>query len=146
MIDVLLKQDDELLDREINSSFSTLRRTVLHMWSAEFVWLQRLQLEEQPVGMEKTFTGNFEQACTEWQDCSEVVKQFVARQFDDKGFEHVIQYYNSEKKSFKTPVGTILQQIFNHGTYHRGQLVTMMHQANINPIPNTDFITFARGK
>jgi len=34
--------------------------------------------------------------------------------------------------------------VFNHSTYHRGQLVTMMRQLGETNVPVTDFIAFAR--
>jgi uncharacterized damage-inducible protein DinB len=54
----------------------------------------------------------------------------------------VLQYYTRQKKSFKTPVSGVLLHIFNHATYHRGQLVTMLRQAGEKKIPGTDMITF----
>jgi uncharacterized damage-inducible protein DinB len=32
----------------------------------------------------------------------------------------------------------------NHGTYHRGQLVTMFRQLGLEEIPSTDLMTFAK--
>jgi len=142
IIDVLLTLEPELLDKEIVSSFSSVKQTVYHVWGAEFIWLQRLQLEEQPVWIQKVFKGTFEEACADWQRVSEVLAQFVARQYDDKSFEHIFQYYNSEKKSFKVPVGLTLNHVFNHGTYHRGQLVTMLRQLGVTHLPSTDFFAF----
>jgi uncharacterized damage-inducible protein DinB len=34
--------------------------------------------------------------------------------------------------------------VFNHGTYHRGQLVTMLRQVGVTEIPQTDYIAFVR--
>lgn len=145
IIDTLLAiEDEEVLDKQVNSSFPSLRATVYHMWTAEFVWLQRLELTEQPVWIGKEFKGTFQEACHDWQRVSEVMLQFIERQYDDRGLEHVLQYYNSQKKSFKTPVYQILMHAFNHATYHRGQLITMMRELGIEKIPNTDFITFVR--
>ncbi len=144
IIDVLLKLDDEMLDQAVESSFPSLRATVYHIWSAEFVWLQRLQLTENPVWLDKTFKGSFPEACDDWQKVSETFINFIERKYDDKALEHVMQYYNSEKKSFKNPEYVTLMQAFNHATYHRGQLITMMRQLNIPSVPNTDFITFFR--
>lgn len=142
IIDVLLKLSDEKLEQIIVSSFPSLKDTVYHMWSAEFIWLQRLELTEQPVWIEDSFGGSFAEACADWQKVSQVVIDFVSRQYDDRAFEHILQYYSRQKKSFKTPVAGVLQQIFNHSTYHRGQLVTMLRQAGVKKIPNTDMLTF----
>ena len=140
----MLKLEDEKLDKEIISSFPSLRDTAYHIWGAEFLWLQRLQLTEQPVYMPYIFKGTFEEACTDWQQVLQVLIDFISGQYDDKGLEHVFQYYNSEKKSFKNSVCEALQHVFNHSTYHRGQLVTMLRQLGLEKIPETDFTAFLR--
>jgi uncharacterized damage-inducible protein DinB len=40
----------------------------------------------------------------------------------------------------------VLHHIFNHSTYHRGQLVTMLRQLGSKDIPATDFIAFVKKK
>ena len=98
LIDTILKLDTSLPEQELVSSYPTIKLTVSHIWSAEYIWLQRLLLVEQPVWIEKVFTGSFEEACAEWLKVSEEILGFVERQFDDKGLEHVVQYYSTEKK------------------------------------------------
>jgi len=44
------------------------------------------------------------------------------------------------------PVYQMLQHVFNHATYHRGQLVTMLRQLGQDKIPDTDFYTYCRLK
>jgi len=144
IIDVMLKLDDEKLDKEIENSFPSLRATAYHIWGAEFLWLQRLQLTEQPVYMPYIFKGTFEEACNAWQQTSQVLIDFIERQYNDKALEHVFQYYNMEKQSFKNAVYEALQHVFNHSTYHRGQLVTMLRQVGVEKIPATDFTAFLR--
>ncbi|HTM65492.1 MAG TPA: DinB family protein [Flavipsychrobacter sp.] len=144
IIDTLLQLDEEQIDQKIESSFPTIRKTVYHAWSAEYIWLQRLQLAEQPIWIEGVFNGSFEQGCMLWQDVSLELRKFVGDQYEDKSFSHVLQYYDRKKQSFKTPVCDVLMHLFNHATYHRGQLITMMRQCGVRKVPGTDFITFAR--
>jgi uncharacterized damage-inducible protein DinB len=143
LIDVLQKLDNEQLDAEIPSSFPSIRKTIYHLWSAEDIWLQRLLLAEQPVWAESVFEGNFDEAVGKWQDASAGLLAFVEKQYNDESFRHILQYYNLKKISFKVPVSTVLMQVFNHATYHRGQLVTMLRQAGVKKIPGTDFHIFS---
>jgi uncharacterized damage-inducible protein DinB len=143
LIDVLLKQNEELLDMEIASSFNSLRKTVYHIWGAEDIWLKRLLLAENPVWLPDSFIGSFSEACVEWQQCSKDIQKFIEKQFDDRAFEHVFQYY-SKQQSHKQQVYITLLHVFNHATYHRGQLVTMLRQAGVNKIPGTDMALFAK--
>lgn len=143
MIDVMLKPEDGFVDKQIISSFPSIRTTVYHCWAAEYIWLQRLQLVENPVWIAGDFKGTFDAACKEWRKVSESLARFTAKQRDDQAFTHVLQYYDRSKVSHKTPVFQVLQHVFNHSTYHRGQLVTMLRQLTLKDIPATDFIAFA---
>lgn len=146
-IKALLKLDDELLEQEMVSSFPTIRKTVSHMWSAEDIWLQRLALTEQPVWAERAFEGDFQEMCERWEGTSKGLLDFVERQYSEHAFEHVLQYYNLKKQSAKVPVYVALTQVLNHGTYHRGQLVTMMRQVGVKKVPASDFHIFkTKGK
>jgi len=146
IIDALLKLEEGAVDKEMISSFPSVRRTVIHIWSAEYIWLQRLQLAEHPVWIEAEFNGAFEEACMQWQQVSASFVQFVEKQYDDRAFEHVLQFYDRQKVSCKMAVYHVLQHVFNHATQHRGQLITMLRQCGATKIPQTDYIVFARGK
>jgi uncharacterized damage-inducible protein DinB len=54
-----------------------------------------------------------------------------------------ISYSNSQGDSFSNIVGDILVHVFNHGTYHRGQIAQLLRGKSIDP-PGTDYITFKR--
>jgi len=145
-IDAMLKLDDGLTNKEVTSSFPSVLATVCHTWAAEFIWLQRLQLAEHPQWVGSDFTGTFEEACSHWQQVSADLAKFVEKQHGDSAFQHVLQYYDRAKVSHKTPVYHVLHHIFNHSTYHRGQLVTMLRQLGSKDIPATDFIAFVKKK
>jgi uncharacterized damage-inducible protein DinB len=144
IIETLMGLDGEQSDREITSSFPSVRKTVCHVWSAEYIWWQRITLVEHPVWAESAFTGSLAEACQNWQDASAKLVAFVEKQFDDRALTHVFQYYDLKKNSHKSPVYLVLQHVFNHSTYHRGQLVTMLRQVGVKKIPQTDFIAYAR--
>ena len=40
----------------------------------------------------------------------------------------------------------IVMQVMNHGTYHRGQIVTLLRQLGATDLPSTDFVRFANGE
>lgn len=144
IVSALLKLKPEKLDMEIASSFNTIRKTAYHSWGAEFVWLQRMQLVENWIYVGNDLHVPLKEACEKWLQTGENLKAFIQKQFDDTSFEHVFQYYDSEKVSFKQPVGLTLIHVFNHATYHRGQIITMLRQAGETKIPYTDFMGFVR--
>ena len=143
--DVLKKLPEAQLDHETGSSFGSLRKTAYHMWDIESLWYQRLHLTEQAVKPTVSFDGSFAEACGLWQQQSQSLLDWVKKASPVK-LEHVVAYYDTRKQYCKSTVIEILMQVFNHATFHRGQLVTMLRQAGINKIPVTDYSEFTKGR
>ena len=136
---------DDRIDREIVSSFSSIKKTVLHMLDAESIWWQRIKLNEKIKVPSEDFNGTISelfkilgQQSAEWKDWVDHASETQ--------LQHVFAYQNSKKEQFKQPVYEMILHLFNHGTYHRGQLVTMLRQSGVEKIPATDFIVFCRKK
>nr|WP_242692179.1 DinB family protein [Aridibaculum aurantiacum] len=144
MVDVILSLPPELQVQEVFSSFNSLHLTLSHMWYAESIWWQRLKLVENP---QKIAVDVLEVEAT----CNGLLKQ--SRQWEEwvnksteAALAHEFVYRNSKKEQFKQPVSQVLLHMFNHATYHRGQLVTMLRNLGVEKIPSTDFIEFSRRK
>ena len=135
---------EEQINKEIVSSFPSVYKTVLHLMEVENVWWQRLQLVEQttPPGW---FTGNFTELSKKLLELSQQWESWV-QNANEANINHVFAWYNLKKEYFKEPVYKMLLHLFNHQTFHRGQLITMFRQSGLDKIPPTDFIVFCRKK
>ena len=129
----------------IPSSFPSLYKTVLHMWDAESIWWQRLKLQERVIRPGENFTGTMDELIAQLLQQNKQWLEWM-NSASDHQVQHVFQYQNTKRESFKQPVYQMLLHLFNHGTYHRGQLVTMLRQLGIEKIPQTDFIVWSRRK
>lgn len=145
LLDIILALPEEQQMQELPSSFRSLYSTVLHMWDAESVWWQRIKLQERTIFPSENFKGNMKdvangllQQSQQWHDW--------ASTSTDTMLDHVYQYYNSKREHFKQPIFQTLLHVFNHDTYHRGQLVNMLRQLGIEKIPPTDFSVWSRKK
>ena len=58
MVDWLKSKPQELMEREIPSSYPTLRETLLHIWGAEEIWLDRLRLLPTNTILTERFNGS----------------------------------------------------------------------------------------
>ena len=143
MTDTLLVQPTQAIDMKMISSFDSLGATVLHCWGAEDIWLQRLLLAKNPEWKPSTFNGSFEEACISWKQASRGLCTYIAG-CDDTALQAVVAFKDRKGNGYSMPACQMLHHVFNHGTYHRGQLVTMLRQAGATEIPGTDFITYAR--
>src|SRR5438876_1161828 len=58
-IESAMTKDTAIIDKEIPSSFNTLRKTLYHIWGAEQVWYKRLNGESLSHLPGSDFNGNF---------------------------------------------------------------------------------------
>ena len=111
----------------------------------ESILWQRLKLQEHVEWPGKTVNGDFENLSKELLTLSRQWNEWIS-DASELQIIHVFGYQNLKKEFFKQPVYEVLLQLFNHQTFQRGQIVTMMRQNGIEKIPATDFIVFSRGK
>ena len=54
---LLMAQDEAILNADQKSSFTTISKTVFHIWDAELIWLTRLNGDSLNDWPSKSFTG-----------------------------------------------------------------------------------------
>jgi uncharacterized damage-inducible protein DinB len=145
LLDIILALPEEKQKQEVPSSFKSLYTTILHMLHAESVWWQRMKLQERINLPMETFKGSMQELSNELIQQNRQWQQWVNTATEPM-LEHVFQYYSSKRDMYKQPVCQMILHVFNHGTYHRGQLVNMLRQLGIEKIPQTDFIVWSRKK
>jgi len=129
----------------VQSSFNSLQKTVVHMWDAESIWWQRLKLSERILRASDSFNGTFSEAAANLLQQNKQWNEWVMNA-QEHMLQHSFIYQNSKREQFKQPVYQMLLHLFNHNTYHRGQLVIMLRQVGVENIPATDFIVWSRKK
>jgi uncharacterized damage-inducible protein DinB len=135
--------DDQKLDQEIISSYPSLRKTVYHIWDAEFLWLNRLKGKSLFEWPSKNFEGTFSEAKTDMLKNNQLFIDFV-ESLDNSQILTYFEYKNIEGKKFSSAIWEAVMHCINHSSYHRGQVVTMMRQLGMTKIPATDFIAYCR--
>jgi uncharacterized damage-inducible protein DinB len=145
LLDVINQLPEEKQTQEVPSSFNSLLKTILHMWDAESIWWQRMKLSERVERPSESFTGGMKEATASMLQQNRQWHEWVAAA-QEHMLQHTFQYQTTKRELFKQPVFQMLLHVFNHGTYHRGQLVNMLRQLGVEKIPSTDFIAWARKK
>ncbi len=142
----LFESLDEARARQpIVSSFPSVHATVLHIWDAEKIWLERLNGRSPRAFPSASFQGSFAEALEGWVKQSADLAGFIAGQ-PDAFFEREIEFHNLAGIPGRLAAWQMIQHCFNHSTYHRGQLVTMARQCRLERIPATDFVEYLRQK
>lgn len=139
----ILLLPEEQLNLEMKSSFKTIHETLLHIWDVESLWWQRLKLQETVIPPSSRFEGTTRDIAAALLHQNSLWKSWVD-QASIAALSHVFLYQNTKRVQYKQPVFQALLHIFNHGTYHRGQIVTMLRELGVEKIPATDFIQWSR--
>ncbi len=143
LLETILALPEERHQQEVPGSFPSLYKTVLHTWDAESVWWQRIKLHERIIVPSENFNGTMRDISNGLLQQNQQWIEWVNHS-TEAALEHVFQYYSNKRELFKQPVWQVVLHVFNHGTYHRGQLVNILRQLGVEKIPQTDYIVFSR--
>jgi len=145
IINVVLSLTKEQQHQEITSSFCSIYDTCYHLYDAESIWWQRLQQVDKMIRQSDNKEAFMQDLTSGWQQQSKLWSDWINNASEEK-IQQTFYYQNMKKEQFEQPLYEVLLHLFNHGTYHRGQLVTMLRQLDIEKIPATDFVHWARSK
>ena len=134
---------DEQWNQNIVSSFNSIGETSLHIVSAETIWLERLNKVEAPVWLQTTYKGSKEEIMELWKSSTTGLKKFMD-EFNEANMMDILVFKRINGDRYEMPHYQVFAHIFNHSTYHRGQLVTMLRQAGFTNVGSTDKLGFYR--
>jgi uncharacterized damage-inducible protein DinB len=133
----------EVIDKETPGSFNTLKKTIYHIWDAEVIWFTRIKGLQVTHWPSENFQGTFAEALELFVQNSKELCEFI--QTKERDFlDTVIRYKNLKGVEYAQPVEEILFHVVNHGSFHRGQIITMLRALDQVELVNTDLITYLR--
>jgi uncharacterized damage-inducible protein DinB len=120
--------------KDLGNSFPSVRETLVHIAGAEWAWLRRWQ-GESPTALIPV---------VDFPTLASVKDRFAAIQRERQTFlaslteERLAQpfdYKDLAGNAYRLPLVQSMQHVVNHGTYHRGQVTTMLRQLGARPVP-----------
>ena len=115
LFSLIEKQVNKNLDKKIPSSFPSLRKTIFHIWDAEYIWFKRLEGESLREWPSKNFTGSFSEAREKISKLDKTFIEYVEAS-DSEKLSIPFSYVNTEGKSFTNPVWEAIHHCMNHST------------------------------
>ena len=141
LLDGVALLTNEQYTKPLESSFSSARDTMVHIYGAESIWTVRMH-GESPAGFPSVDSlPDVATLRAGWTTLESRLRNFVAS-LDDAGAGRVVEFKNIAGDSFTTPVWQIVQHMVNHATYHRGQVTTMVRQLGAPPPKSMDLIFY----
>ena len=132
----------EQFTKPMGSSFSSVRDTLAHICGAEWVWLERFQ-GRSPASLPDVAQYPDAASLREyWTELEGRLLNFVGN-LTQEDLNRVLEYKTLKYGVYRNPLWQSMQHLVNHGTYHRGQVTTMLRQLGAQPIP-TDLMHFYR--
>lgn len=143
MLDTIATITPEQFTRPMGSSFSSVRDTVAHLCAAERIWITRLKGEKLKELQKPDRFPDLEAARKEWAELEDELREQLAK-LGPEAVERTIEYQDLRGNDQSDVLYQILQHMVNHGTYHRGQITTMLRQMDAAPPKSVDLIAFYR--
>jgi uncharacterized damage-inducible protein DinB len=132
----LTPKSDDLLHKEVPSSFSTIVKTLNHIWATEEYWYSIIEettefdkRENVELVTAEVFNGLLNRSSL----LAELIKSLTEEELSKK-----VKIKNPWFQC-DLPKYDYLMQVINHGTYHRGQIVTIGRNIGITDASNTDY-------
>jgi uncharacterized damage-inducible protein DinB len=132
----------EQFNKPLGNSFSSVRDTLAHLYGAETIWLQRFKGESPSAFPDTSQISDIPSLRKHWDPVAADLLDYVGS-LTQADIDRVVEYKTMKFGVYSNPLWQSLQHVANHGTYHRGQITTMLRQLGAQPIL-TDLMHFYR--
>ncbi len=140
MLEAVSRLAPEPWTKDLGSSLKSVRDTVVHIASAQWIWLSRWK-GETPKGMWTAADYPTLAAVRDrWDPVREELAAFVAAQ-SEASLKAPLAYKNLKGDPMSYPLGHLMLHAVNHSTYHRGQVTTLLRQLGAQPV-STDLVVY----
>ena len=78
----------------------------------------------------------------QWAETESKLSSYV-RGLSAADLDRILEFRNVKGIVFRDQIANVLQHLANHGSYHRGQITTLLRQLGAKPV-STDMIGFYR--
>ena len=137
-----LEEDKLLHDR--GSSFRSLLDTLTHIYLAELIWLTKVTVNPDAMLADLPVPPDLPALASAWANVHAQWRDW-ARPRKAEDWAQTLALKSKMFGQMEVPYWQIVLHVVNHGSYHRGQLATMLRQAGVTP-PATDLMLFYRSK
>jgi uncharacterized damage-inducible protein DinB len=126
----------------LGSSFGSVRDTLAHVYGGEWLWLERFHSHSNSTLPDPKQFSDVASLREKWNVLESRLLEFV-RGLSQEDLNREMVYKNLKLEDFRNPLWQSLHHLANHGTYHRGQVTTLLRQLGAQPV-STDLILFYR--
>jgi uncharacterized damage-inducible protein DinB len=128
---------------DLGSSFRSVRDTLVHLYAAEWAWYSRWQGTSPTALLSPDQFPDVAALRAAWTEHEAKMRAFLD-ELGEQGIGRVLEYKLISGQPGASVFWHMLQHVVNHGSYHRGQVTTMLRQVGATPPKSMDLIAFYR--
>ncbi|SPF37818.1 conserved hypothetical protein [Candidatus Desulfosporosinus infrequens] len=132
--------ENEEFVRDLSSSFSSIRDTMVHILSAEELWLSRWMGEHGRTQLNPADFPTYNSIAERWDSLRNNYDDFLLS-LTEEALTQELSFKTLKGESHSLELWKQMLHVTNHSTYHRGQTVTMLRQLKKQP-PSLDLISY----
>ena len=140
MFEAVGKLTPEQFTKDLGSSLKSARDTVVHLVSAQWIWLSRWTGESPKAMLSAADYPTQASIREKWEPLAGQLAGFVAEQTPES-LAKPVNYKNLKGEPMSFPLGQLMLHAVNHSTYHRGQVTTLIRQLGSQPM-SSDLVVY----
>jgi uncharacterized damage-inducible protein DinB len=144
-LDAVAPLTQEQFTRDLGSSFTSVRDTLVHIYWADWAWYQIWHGTFPTSPLSTDHFTDVESIRRAWTELESKARAFLAAQAGTDA-HRVVGYTRPDGSAAAFPLAHMIQHLVNHGSYHRGQLTMMLRLLGANPPESTDLIRYHYGR
>jgi len=119
-----------------------VRDTLVHVMLVEWLWLERWHGRSPNSFPPTSDFPTLDSVRARWAEIDTDLRDYIASLTPEE-VQRVVHHKTTAGVPYSHPLWQMLQHLANHGTYHRGQITTLLRQLGAKAT-GTDLITFYR--
>lgn len=144
MLDAVDVLTPDQYTRDLASSFTSVRDTVVHIYGAEVNWYLRWVGTSPTRFPDVSEFPSLADIRSAWREHEQKVRLLVDSLASANQLDRVLRYRTFDGQEMESVFSHMLQHVVNHATFHRGQVTTMLRQLGAPAPKPQDLIRFYR--
>ncbi len=145
VLDAASQVNPDQFTAAVSSNYGSLRGTLVHTLSAEWIWRMRFDEGVSPkAALAESDFPILEVLRTGWQEEERSMRDFLAK-LQDEDLQQVVHYQSTKGQPRQNILWHLLVHVVNHGTQHRSEAAVILTDFGVSP-GDLDMIVFFREK
>ncbi len=132
ILDTAAQLTPEQFVASVGASFPSVRDTLVHTLSAQWMWLSRWKGISPRTALNPNEFPDLAAICARWDEVDRDLHTFIGA-LDEDGLARVVRYTNTKGQPWAYPLWQLLLHQVNHATQHRSEIAVMLTQAGHSP-------------